>query len=118
MFSASIPGWVHLLVLVLSILVGVVVSITQRRRDTHQASVSTGYAHAPRPGRPALVQSTCERVLKVRWRDYIIVGLSDFVRWLKREWDYDTDIIDLIDCYHDYQRTEERYGRDTTQLLP
>ena len=46
----------------------------------------------------------------MRW--YIIVALSDLVRWLKRRWDYDTDIIDLIDTYKDYERT--RNGRNTT----
>jgi len=40
----------------------------------------------------------------MRW--WIIVAMSDLVRWLKRRWDYDTDIIDLIDIYKDYERTQ------------
>jgi hypothetical protein len=46
----------------------------------------------------------------VKW--WIIVAMSDLVRWLKRRWDYDTDIIDLIDTYKDYERT--RNGRNAT----
>lgn len=40
----------------------------------------------------------------MKW--YIIVALSDLVRWLKRRWDYDTDMIDVLDMVKDYEKTQ------------
>lgn len=42
----------------------------------------------------------------MKW--WIIVALSDLVRWLKKRWEYDTDLIDLIDTYKDYERAQAK----------
>jgi hypothetical protein len=85
-------------------MVGVVAGITQPGSNTHEAATHRGYDTPIGFGGSTLVHAACDRSRRMRW--WIVVALSDLVRWLKHRWDYDTDLIDLIDCYKDYERAQ------------